>query len=198
MSLRKFDIGGEVWRIDRAPAQSVPSKRGAGRWTSRAASVVLDRVGAPCGALHRKAEVAARVEELVGLTKDQFEQVVLIPQGRFEEVLKADTSKRAPLLRRLFPVEPFTRVVEQLKVIAAERVVALDDRARDLAAAAEEARRSFAQDALAVVPEDVETSLSPGGVRPGDPRRGPGGAGTPRLPGGWAARGCDRGARYGP
>ena len=60
-----------------------------------------------------------QVLRLVGLTKAQFEQVVLIPQGRFEEVLKADTKDRATLLGRLFPVDAYRRTTEALKEGAA-------------------------------------------------------------------------------
>ena len=53
--------------------------------------------------------------------KEQFEQVILIPQGKFEEVLKADTKDRALLLRRLFPIDIFSATTERLKAVAGER-----------------------------------------------------------------------------
>ncbi len=117
----ELEVHGEVWRIERTPTQLVPRKRGEGPPIERKGSVVLSRCDDLAGGLTRKADVDRRVVELVGLTKDQFEQVVLIPQGRFEEVLKADTKDRAALLRRLFPVDVFARVTEALRAIADER-----------------------------------------------------------------------------
>lgn len=117
----ELEAHGEVWRIERTPTQLVPRKRGEGPPIERKGSVVLSRCDDLAGGLTRKADVDRRVVELVGLTKDQFEQVVLIPQGRFEEVLKADTKDRAALLRRLFPVDVFARVTEALRAIADER-----------------------------------------------------------------------------
>ena len=71
--------------------------------------------------LTRKRDVAERIAELVGLDKAQFEQVVLIPQGKFEEVLKARTQERADLLAKLFPVDVYLRTTEALRQLAAER-----------------------------------------------------------------------------
>ena len=65
--------------------------------------------------------MSERLAELVGLDKAQFEQVVLIPQGRFEEVLKARTQERADLLAKLFPVDVYIRTTEALRQLAADR-----------------------------------------------------------------------------
>ncbi len=126
----EFEAHGERWAIERAPAQMVRRRRGRGEPVERKSSVVLVRVAddgteVAASAMSRKTAVAERVDELVGLSKAQFEQVVLIPQGRFEEVLKADTKARAPLLRRLFPVDVYGRVTAGLKSIADERHAAL-------------------------------------------------------------------------
>ncbi len=123
----ELEAHGEAWRIERSPTQLVPRRRGDGPPVERPGSVVLARCDDPAGGLTRRADVDRRVVELVGLTKDQFEQVVLIPQGRFEEVLKADTKDRAALLRRLFPVDVFARVTEALRAVADERRRALEE-----------------------------------------------------------------------
>ena len=154
-----FFMHGQRWRIERRPTQLVARQRGSGAPVEKKASVVLGRVGADGtvvagSALARARDVAHRVEELVGLTKEQFEQVVLIPQGRFEEVLKAETSKRAPLLRRLFPVEMFTRVTDSLRQIAAARQAAFEDATRQLGALAERLREAYAA-AVEQVPDEL-------------------------------------------
>ncbi len=71
-----------------------------------------------------------RIAELVGLDKAQFEQVVLIPQGRFEEVLKAGTQERADLLAKLFPVDVYLRTTEALRQLATDRREAYERLAR--------------------------------------------------------------------
>lgn len=117
----EFEVHGEQWRVERSPTQPTARRRGGGDPVMKTSTVVLSLLGSDGGGWSRKNQVAEKVEELVGLTKAQFEQVVLIPQGRFEEVLKADTKDRAPLLRRLFPVEIFTGVTEALRSIVAAR-----------------------------------------------------------------------------
>jgi len=168
-----FVVHGELWRVERRPTQLLG--RAGGRGTGRNAAekgspverksvVVLGRVGhdgelVPDTVLTKKSEVKLRIDALVGLTKDQFEQVVLIPQGRFEEMLKADTQKRAPLLRRLFPVELFTRVTESLKSIASERQAELERAGRAYDALVERLRDAY-DAAVALLPDEVRAEVS--------------------------------------
>jgi len=116
-----FEADGKEWVVERSPAQPRPRKRGGGAPVTDDSRVVLREAGADGGGLTRKQAVADELVRLVGLTKDQFEQVVLIPQGKFEEVLKAETKDRAELLGRLFPVDVFRRTTEALKEAAAGR-----------------------------------------------------------------------------
>ncbi|MGH9099446.1 MAG: AAA family ATPase, partial [Acidimicrobiales bacterium] len=160
-----FAVHGEQWRIERRPAQPSPASGGRGRRQlgETKSGVVLGRVGDDGNllagtVLARKSEVRRRIDELVGLQQDQFEQVVLIPQGRFEEVLKADTHRRAPLLRRLFPVEVFTRVTESVKAIASSRQVELDEAARAYGALVDRLGGAYA-DAVAQIPDEVRDEL---------------------------------------
>ena len=120
-----FEAEGKEWMVERAPSQARPRRGGGGAPVVDPSRVVLREVGADAG-VTRKAAVATELLRLVGLTKAQFEQVVLIPQGKFEEVLKAETKDRASLLGRLFPVDVFRRTTEALKEVAAERRAAYD------------------------------------------------------------------------
>lgn len=43
------------------------------------------------------------LEPILGMTARQFEQVVLLPQGQFDQFLKADPAERQKLLKALFP-----------------------------------------------------------------------------------------------
>ena len=163
-----FVVHGERWRIERRPTQPVRRQRGAGAPIERKSTVVLGRVGgdgelAPGSTSTRKEEVKRRIDALVGLTKEQFEQVVLIPQGRFEEVLKSDTSKRAPLLRRLFPVEVFTRLTESLRSIALSRQVEYEEAARARSSLVERLQTAY-EAAIRQLPDDLRDTLS--GQRP--------------------------------
>ncbi len=116
-----FDADGHRWRVTRQPSQVRQKRRGSGT-TERPADALLERWTAagwePDAAKVR--DVTTRCRELVGLSLEQFERVVLLPQGKFAEVLNARTSERADLLRTLFGSEVFDRAAEVLAEQARE------------------------------------------------------------------------------
>jgi exonuclease SbcC len=57
----------------------------------------------------RTSEVTREVEQLVGLNASQFRQVILLPQGKFAEVLRARAEERETLLKTLFNTVVFER-----------------------------------------------------------------------------------------
>jgi len=117
----EFEAEGRHWVLTRSPAQARPSARGGAGLVGDPSKVVLAEAGVEGAVLTRKRDVSERLADLVGLDKAQFEQVVLIPQGRFEEVLKARTQERADLLAKLFPVDVYIRTTEALRQLAADR-----------------------------------------------------------------------------
>ncbi|MGF1657710.1 MAG: AAA family ATPase [Verrucomicrobiales bacterium] len=58
-------------------------------------------------------KVSQKVECLLGLSADQFRQVVVIPQGRFREVLEAKSDQREIILKTLFQTELYQRISEE-------------------------------------------------------------------------------------
>lgn len=50
----------------------------------------------------KKDSLTKKAEELVGLTKEQFRQVVLLPQGQFERFLTASSSDKEAILQKIF------------------------------------------------------------------------------------------------
>ncbi|MDA1475977.1 exonuclease subunit SbcC [Bacillus changyiensis] len=61
-------------------------------------------------------EVSRKVEELLGLTIDDFTRAVVLPQGKFAEFLSLKGAERRQMLQRLFNLEQYgDRLVKQLK-----------------------------------------------------------------------------------
>lgn len=58
--------------------------------------------------------IRQKAEELLGLTYDQFRQVILLPQGRFEQLLVADSAEKEKILVTLFKAEKWQRVTDWL------------------------------------------------------------------------------------
>jgi exonuclease SbcC len=100
----EFSCGEARYRVERTPAHTAPKARGQGT-TEKPPQAVLFRLdtGAPEQAVAAKTtEVTREVEHLVGLNAAQFRQVILLPQGRFAEVLRAKAEEREALLKTLF------------------------------------------------------------------------------------------------
>ncbi|MGL4270048.1 MAG: AAA family ATPase, partial [Plesiomonas sp.] len=58
----------------------------------------------------KKTEVLARIEQLLGLSFEQFQRAVLLPQGEFAAFLKANADERAALLERMTGGEIYSRL----------------------------------------------------------------------------------------
>lgn len=102
----EFTVGGERprrLRVTRTPEYDRPKRRGEGMTTEKPTALLEEERG---GAWHGLAalprEVGTAVTEILGLTREQFLQVILLAQGRFAEFLLADSADRQKLLRSLF------------------------------------------------------------------------------------------------
>ncbi|MDE7138073.1 MAG: AAA family ATPase, partial [Ruminococcus sp.] len=56
-----------------------------------------------------------KIEEIVGLSKNQFMQVAMIAQGEFMEMLRTKSDDRKKIMRKLFNTEIYVKIVEELK-----------------------------------------------------------------------------------
>ncbi len=55
-------------------------------------------------------EVNAKLYEIIGLTREQFIQIVMLPQGEFRKLLTSDTDNKEEILRKLFQTELYERL----------------------------------------------------------------------------------------
>ena len=116
-----FLIGEEAYRVRRRPQQQRAAKRGGGVVTDAVEATLWRRTA--CGddaeegvPLATKAgEVTAEIERLVGFSADQFRQVVVLPQGRFRELLSADSLSREKILEQLFATRRYRDIEDELK-----------------------------------------------------------------------------------
>ncbi len=127
-----FALGERRYRVLRAPRQSRPKQRGEGMtvidpraqlWRLPLADDLHVEVGREAGEGQGAERLLAsgmravteRVEGLLGFRADQFRQVVLLPQGRFERLLKADARERQQLLDALFDTAACGRLEQALR-----------------------------------------------------------------------------------
>ncbi|PJK16446.1 hypothetical protein CQS04_04630 [Chryseomicrobium excrementi] len=60
-------------------------------------------------------EINTKLMELVGMTADQFHQIVMLPQGEFRKFLTSSTDQKEVILRKLFRTERFQKMNDFLK-----------------------------------------------------------------------------------
>lgn len=137
----ELTVQGYRLRIERSPEYQRPKKRGDGYTTQQARASLswLDAVpeGQSAEGHTRIDEVARTVQQLLGMSAEQFFQVVLLPQGEFARFLRADTSERAALLEKLFGTQRFADAEQwfvQRRRESARKVEEHDVLLRDLAA----------------------------------------------------------------
>ncbi|NGO68359.1 AAA family ATPase [Streptomyces boncukensis] len=124
--------GGRRLEITRSPDQLRPKARGTGLTRARAHAALREWDPAACTwtPLSRShQEIGEEVGQLLGMSRDQFCQVVLLPQGDFARFLRAGAEDRARLLGRLFDTGRFAAVEEELARMrkSAQREVAEGD-----------------------------------------------------------------------
>ena len=86
----------------------------------------------------KKDDLTRKAEELLGLTKEQFRQVVLLPQGQFERFLTASSDEKQGILQKIFDSARWEQYAQAFFTIAKDRKAALDDEKRDVMTALEE------------------------------------------------------------
>src|SRR4051812_43697037 len=115
-------LSGERLRIIRRPEQERPKKRGTG-WTTEQAKLSVQRwTGGGWEPVSTRIDEGSEyLRTRLGLSAEQFCQVVLLPQGDFARFLRAEPEDRGRLLRTLFDVGRFARAEDWL---ASERSAA--------------------------------------------------------------------------
>jgi exonuclease SbcC len=108
-------IGPRHLRITRNPQQTRPKKHGHGVTTEPARVLVEEETGGSWHAVSTRANEADReIADAMGMSAEQFYQVVLLPQGEFARFLHADAGDRAALLQKLFRTDRFRSVEDWL------------------------------------------------------------------------------------
>lgn len=69
----------------------------------------------PCVDRQIVTEINQEIEALIGLTQDQFKQIVMLPQGEFRKLLTSETENKEAILRRLFQTERYGQMNTILK-----------------------------------------------------------------------------------
>jgi exonuclease SbcC len=127
-------LAGRRVRITRSPEQERAKLRGTGTTHEPAKVLLQEHDGVTWTTVStRVGEADRELADLVGMSAEQFFQVVLLPQGEFARFLRAGSDERAALLERLFATDRF-RAVEHWLVDRRRATAAARDAAHDVVA----------------------------------------------------------------
>lgn len=141
----------ETYKITRTPRHIRPAKRTGAKQQEEGETAELLM---PDGSQYpgKLSDTNRKIEELVGLTADQFRKVVMIAQGEFMDFLRAGSKEKTELLRDLLKTDYYYQLSERLKTLAKEKnTAAKTQRAKlSLIAANAETKGLPEEDALAL------------------------------------------------
>ena len=60
-------------------------------------------------------EINEKLEQMIGLSQQQFKQIVMLPQGEFRKLLTSDTENKERILRKIFKTERFNALNARLR-----------------------------------------------------------------------------------
>ena len=112
----EFSARGRHFEVSRSPAWDKPSARGRNGFTVQQANTLLrERVdGEWIEKSGRNDEAGAEITDVLGMNRDQFTRVVMLPQGDFAAFLRSKATDRLELLQSLFGTQRFEAVEQEL------------------------------------------------------------------------------------
>ncbi len=109
----EFSQGNQRYVVHREPAlqgkNQIPSKQ----WIKE-----YDSNGDEISAQTNARTVTEKCKTVVGLSANEFMQVILLPQGKFQEFLMAKGSDKQKVLQTIFRTETYRRIVDKLSAAA--------------------------------------------------------------------------------
>lgn len=115
----EFALGDKCYRVEREPDQEVAKLRGEGTTEKKAKVALYEITDDGSKLLANKAkEVSEHIENLLGLNASQFRQVMVLPQGKFRELLTASSDQREKILASLFQTHVYEQIQKKLAEMA--------------------------------------------------------------------------------
>ena len=113
-----FEHQGETYQIIREPKQD--------RHKSQKVNLFYEKNGQK-EEITKVTDANQFIEDLIGISADQFRQIVLLPQGKFREFLESDSNNKNELLAELFGTQLYADWTQQLK----DQLTAAQDASHD-------------------------------------------------------------------
>ena len=132
----EFSLAGRRYRIRRTLGYEKIGVR-SGKLQNVAEEVSFERYGAAGWenkSSTNKSETDKQIQNLIGLSADEFSKIVLLPQGEFARFLQQNSTDRKAVLSKLFPVDQYVRVIELTRTRAREAELAQKETVKNILA----------------------------------------------------------------
>ena len=131
-----FSTGAGVYRVRRTPTYERAKRRGQGT-TTQNGTVKLWHLAEVGGQpldepITRVGDADAEIARAVGLSREQFTQTVVLPQGKFARFLRADSSERQHLLKDVFGTGIYDAIQDALIQASRDGARRVEQAAADL------------------------------------------------------------------
>lgn len=156
-----FRLRDSAYRVRRVPQQERPKATGEGT-TTQSAEAQLWRLTSEgdedeCLVARKVTDANSQLHALIGLDANQFRQVMVLPQGKFRELLLAESKDREKIFSQLFQTQIFQRIEERLRTQANQIERAVNDHRQHisgiLAGGELESEAALAQEVEALTPQ---------------------------------------------
>ena len=126
-----FVFKDKTYIVRRNPEYLRPSKRGEGKFTKESAKAQFTMPDKEV--ITGLVSVNNKIIEIIGLNKNQFSQIAMLPQGEFMRLLLADTRQRIEIFREIFDTEPYLLLQDRIKKDANELYRLVSDYKKSMA-----------------------------------------------------------------
>ena len=110
-----FEIAGKLYRINRTVPFYYTNRNGNRAKKNQDVSLEEQTGGSFTATGGKLSEINEKIHRIIGLSADEFAQIVVLPQGEFAEFLHQNTKERMNTLEKLFPVAFYADITRRIK-----------------------------------------------------------------------------------
>lgn len=110
-----FEVAGKTYRVLRQLSHVKLGNKTATGEAYAFMEVLADGSEVKAVERQRATDINARIEEIIGLTYDQFNQIIMLPQGEFRKLLTSPSENKEVILRKIFKTERYGEMVKRLE-----------------------------------------------------------------------------------
>ena len=110
----KFEMRGRIYQVLRQPGHIKEKNKSVTGKKIELAEIKEGILDYSIVEKQQTNEVDRKLQEIIGLTKDQFSQIVMLPQGEFRKLLTSDSTNKEVILRKIFKTDRFGDMTKKL------------------------------------------------------------------------------------